>query len=89
MAPGDAVRVAAALQRDGVRPGDAIGICAASSVRYAALYLGALRAGFAYYRNIPIDQADNRATFESGFRLTMPVLALGGERGAGAFMLPA
>lgn len=38
-------RVAAALQRDGVRPGDAIGICAASSVRYAALYLGALRAG--------------------------------------------
>lgn len=38
-------RVAAALQRDSVRPGDAIGICAASSVRCAALYLGALRAG--------------------------------------------
>lgn len=38
-------RVAAALQRDGLRPGDAIAVCAASSVRYAALFLGALRAG--------------------------------------------
>ena len=42
--------------------------------------LGALRAGFAYYRNIPVDAADNRATLESGFRLPMPVLALGGAR---------
>lgn len=38
-------RVAAALQRDGLQPGDAIAVCAASSVRYAALFLGALRAG--------------------------------------------
>ncbi|GAA6140346.1 class I adenylate-forming enzyme family protein [Hydrogenophaga sp. 5NK40-0174] len=38
-------RVAAALQRDGATKGDAIAICAANSVRYAALYLGALRAG--------------------------------------------
>jgi pimeloyl-ACP methyl ester carboxylesterase len=42
--------------------------------------LGALRAGFSYYRAIPLDQADNLATLQSGFRLTMPVLALGGER---------
>jgi pimeloyl-ACP methyl ester carboxylesterase len=41
---------------------------------------GALRAGFEYYRNIPRDQADNRALLESGFRLQMPVLALGGAR---------
>ncbi len=41
---------------------------------------GALRAGFAYYRNIPKDQADNRAILNSGFRLQMPVLALGGGR---------
>ena len=41
---------------------------------------GALTAGFAYYRNIPQDQADNRATLASGFRLPMPVLALGGGR---------
>lgn len=38
-------RVAAALQRDGLQPGEAIAICAQSSVRYAALYLAALRAG--------------------------------------------
>ena len=41
---------------------------------------GALSSGFAYYRNIPKDKADNVATFESGFRLPMPVLALGGGR---------
>ena len=41
---------------------------------------GALRAGFEYYRNIPRDAADNRAILASGFRLPMPVLALGGAR---------
>jgi len=38
-------RTAAALQRDGVQPGESIAICAQSSVHYAALFLGALRAG--------------------------------------------
>jgi acyl-CoA synthetase (AMP-forming)/AMP-acid ligase II len=38
-------RIAASLQRDGIREGEAIAICAASSTRYAALFLGALRAG--------------------------------------------
>ncbi len=38
-------RVAATLQRDGLVPGDAIAVCAASSIEYAAVYLGALRAG--------------------------------------------
>ena len=38
-------RIAASLQLSGVRPGEAIALCAAPSVRYAALYLGALRAG--------------------------------------------
>jgi len=38
-------RIAAALQRDGVEPGDAIAICAASSIEYASVFLGALRAG--------------------------------------------
>ena len=41
---------------------------------------GALRAGFNFYRNIPQDQSDNRAVLASGFRLRMPVLALGGAR---------
>jgi long-chain acyl-CoA synthetase len=40
-------RVAAALQREGVAPREAIAICAASSIEYAALFLGALRAGVA------------------------------------------
>ena len=38
-------RIAAALQRDGLMPGDAIAICAEMSIEYAAVFLGALRAG--------------------------------------------
>jgi len=38
-------RVAASLQRDGLREGDAIAVCAVSGVDYAALLLGAMRAG--------------------------------------------
>jgi acyl-CoA synthetase (AMP-forming)/AMP-acid ligase II len=40
-------RVAATLQRDGIRPAEAIAICAGSSLEYAAVFLGALRAGVA------------------------------------------
>jgi acyl-CoA synthetase (AMP-forming)/AMP-acid ligase II len=40
-------RVAAALQRDGVRPGDTVAIAATSSIEYVAAFLGALRAGAA------------------------------------------
>ncbi|MGO3931759.1 acyl--CoA ligase, partial [Rhodopseudomonas pseudopalustris] len=40
-------RIAAALQRDGVKPTDAISICALSSIEYAATFLGALRVGVA------------------------------------------
>ncbi len=38
-------RVAASLQRDGVQPQQAIAICAANSLEYVAVFLGALRAG--------------------------------------------
>ncbi len=38
-------RVASALQRDGIQPGQAISICALSSVDYGCVFLGALRAG--------------------------------------------
>lgn len=41
---------------------------------------GAMRAGFALYRNIARNVADNRALRDSGFRLRMPVLAVGGAR---------
>ena len=40
-------RIAASLQRDGVEAGECIAICASSSVNYAAVFLGALRAGVA------------------------------------------
>ena len=38
-------RIAASFQRDGFKPGDVIAMCAAPSARYAAIFLGALRAG--------------------------------------------
>ena len=41
---------------------------------------GALRAGFNYYRATPQDVEDNRALIDGGFRLTMPVLAIGGAK---------
>jgi pimeloyl-ACP methyl ester carboxylesterase len=41
---------------------------------------GAMRAGFEYYRSLPRVKADNQALYDSGFRLPMPVLALGGAR---------
>jgi acyl-CoA synthetase (AMP-forming)/AMP-acid ligase II len=40
-------RCAAALQRDGLRPGAAIAICAAASIDVVVVFLGALRAGVA------------------------------------------
>ena len=40
-------RCAAALQRDGLVPGDSIAVCGAASIEYAVVFLGALRAGVA------------------------------------------
>lgn len=40
-------RIAAALQRDGVRNGDVAAVCATTSIEYGAVYLGTLRAGAA------------------------------------------
>jgi acyl-CoA synthetase (AMP-forming)/AMP-acid ligase II len=40
-------RIAASLQRDGVRPTQSVAICGVNSLEYAALFLGALRAGVA------------------------------------------
>lgn len=38
-------RVATALQRDGVQPRDTVSICAETSIAYAVMFLGGLRAG--------------------------------------------
>ena len=43
---------------------------------------GALHAGFEYYRNIPLDVANNEAILAQGF-LPMPVLAIGGAESWG------
>jgi len=44
---GLADRIAASLQRDGVKSKQAIAICAKTSIEYAAVFIGALRAGVA------------------------------------------
>jgi len=38
-------RIAAALQRDGVRPREAVAACATNSIEYGAFFIGVLRAG--------------------------------------------
>ena len=38
-------RIAAALQREGLRPREALAACAGNSIEYAAFFVGALRAG--------------------------------------------
>jgi long-chain acyl-CoA synthetase len=55
-------RVAASLQRDGLVPGDAIAICAWPSPRYAAIFLGALRAGVAVAPLAPSVTAESFAS---------------------------
>ena len=40
-------RIAASLQRDSLQSGDAMALCATASTLYAAVFLGALRAGLA------------------------------------------
>lgn len=53
---------------------------------YASAYSapGAMRAGFEVYRAFEQDARDNRAALEAGGKLTVPVLAVGGERSRAA-----
>lgn len=55
-------RVATALQRDKVRSGDAVAICAASCVDYGVVFLGALRAGVAVAPLSPSSTAQSLVT---------------------------
>jgi len=54
-------RIAATLQREGLRPTEAIAVCAATSLEYAALFLGALRAGVAVAPLAPSSTAETIA----------------------------
>ena len=47
---------------------------------------GAMRALFSMYRTLPQDADDNRALLESGGKLRMPVLGLGGDKSFGRGM---
>jgi pimeloyl-ACP methyl ester carboxylesterase len=64
--------------------GDPSKIDEASRRHYAKLYArpGAMRAAFAQFRSLRRDAEDNRALLKS--KLTMPVLAIGGEKSFGA-----
>jgi long-chain acyl-CoA synthetase len=55
-------RVAASLQRDGIRPGSAIAIAAGTSAEYVALFMGALRAGVAVAPLAPSSTPDALVT---------------------------
>jgi acyl-CoA synthetase (AMP-forming)/AMP-acid ligase II len=52
-------RIAAALQRSGVMPGQCIAICAATSIEYASVFVGALRAGVVVAPLAPSSTADS------------------------------
>jgi long-chain acyl-CoA synthetase len=54
-------RVAAALQRDGVKNRDVIAICATGSIEYVVTFLGALRAGVAVSPLAPSSTAQSLA----------------------------
>lgn len=60
----------------------------AARVHYAALYArpGAMHAGFAQFAAFDRDAIDNRAFLAAGGKLSMPVLALGGEKSFGPMM---
>lgn len=64
-------RVTTALQRDGVRPGESISICASTSIEYAITFLGALRAGVAVAPLAPSSTAESIAVMvaDSGAKL--------------------
>jgi acyl-CoA synthetase (AMP-forming)/AMP-acid ligase II len=66
-------RIAAALQRDGVRPRDTVAVCAGNSIEYVAMLIGVLRAG-ACLAALPVsatpDSIEQMRT-DSGARLTI------------------
>ncbi|MEV0276946.1 alpha/beta hydrolase [Streptomyces sp. NPDC050610] len=61
----------------------AIGTADVAAVTRAYSGAESLRCGFEHYRTLLADGQVNRTWYEEGGRLTMPVLALGGELGAG------
>ncbi len=69
-------RVAAGLQRDGVKQTQALSVCATTSIEYAALFLGGLRAGAAVAPIAPSSTPDQ-------------IVAMVNDSGASLFFLDA
>ena len=71
-------RVAASLQRDGLRNGDAVAICAHTSIDYAVVFLGALRAGVVVAPLAPSSTPDSlvRMVRDAGARVLFADSAL-------------
>jgi acyl-CoA synthetase (AMP-forming)/AMP-acid ligase II len=83
-------RVAAALQRDGIQPGETIAICATSSMAYAVTYLGALRAGVVVAPLAPGATAQSLAGMlhDAQARLLFTDAAVAEALGAAAAVIP-
>jgi non-ribosomal peptide synthetase component E (peptide arylation enzyme) len=62
-------RIAASLQRDGLKAKDAIAICASTSIDYLTVFLAALRAGVAGRAARALLHARNHRDHDRGFGL--------------------
>jgi long-chain acyl-CoA synthetase len=84
-------RVAATLQRDGLRPCDVIAICATASIEYLALFIGALRAGVAVAPLAPGSTPAQLAAMaaDAGARIAFLDDAVAAALAAGGSALPA
>ena len=84
-------RVAAALQRDGLVPQDAIAICGASSLEYVVLFMGALRAGVAVAPLAPGSTPQQLVAMmaDAGARLVFVDAEVAQALAAGGVALPA
>ena len=76
-------RVAVGLQRADMGPGDTIAICATMSVNYAAIFLGALRAGVAVAPLAPGSGADSLGRMLRDAQARMVFVDVDGESALG------
>ncbi len=83
-------RVAGALQRDGLQPGDTVAICAGTSLAYAVVFLGALRAGVVVAPLAPSATPDSLAGMlhDAQARLLFTDAAVAEQLGARAAAVP-
>jgi len=79
-------RIGAALQQGGIEPGEAISICATTSIEYAALFLGALRVGVAVAPLAPSSTAGQLAGMVADCKARLFFLDAGVEEAMAAVL---